>query len=156
MRQVAGNLDASGLGFGIVLARFNSRITETLLAGALDALRRHGADDERIVVVRVPGAFELPHALRRLAATKPAPDALLALGALVRGDTPHFEVLAHEATRMLTAVDAETGIPVANGLLTCDAMEQALDRAGGKSGNKGFEAAMTAIEMANLVRALSR
>ncbi|GAB4372282.1 MAG: 6,7-dimethyl-8-ribityllumazine synthase [Acidobacteriota bacterium] len=156
MKEIAGHLDASGLRFGIVLARFNSRVTEVLLSGALDGLRRHGAADEQIVVVRVPGAFEMPHALRRLARHEPVPDAMIALGALVRGDTPHFEFLAREATRMIAAVDGETGIPVANGLLTCDAMDQALDRAGGKAGNKGFEAAMTAIEMANLARALSR
>jgi 6,7-dimethyl-8-ribityllumazine synthase len=160
MQQFAGHLDASGLRFGIVVARFNSRVTDILLAGALDGLRRHGALDDHITVARVPGAWELPHALRLLAegpaetADRSPPHALLALGALVRGETPHFDVLASHTTRMLAQVDAETGIPVANGLLTCDASDQALERAGGKAGNKGFEAAMSAIEMANLRRTL--
>lgn len=154
MKQIAGHLDAKGLRFGIVLSRFNSRITDFLLNGAIDGLVRHGADPESITIVRVPGSFELPHGLRALARSSQAPDALLALGALVRGDTPHFEYLATEATRLIAQVSADTGIPVANGLLTCDSMDQAFDRAGGKSGNKGFEAAMTAIEMANLGRAL--
>lgn len=155
MKQLAGHLDAKGLRFGIVLARWNSRVTDFLLNGAVDALVRHGAREDDITLVRVPGAFELPHALRRLAATKKdAPDALIALGALVRGDTPHFDYLAKEATRFLAQIDAETGIPVSNGLLTCDSSDQALERSGGKAGNKGFEAAMTAIEMANLGRVL--
>jgi 6,7-dimethyl-8-ribityllumazine synthase len=154
MRELAGHLDASGLHFGIVLSRFNSRITDILLAGARDALIRHGADDDRITVVRVPGSFELPVALRALGRREPAPDALLALGALVRGDTPHFDHLATTVTRTLATIAGELDLPVANGLLTCDTMEQALDRAGGKAGNKGFEAAMTAIELANLLRQL--
>jgi 6,7-dimethyl-8-ribityllumazine synthase len=154
MRELAGHLDATGLHFGIVLSRFNSRVTDILLAGARDALIRHGADDDRITVVRVPGAFELPVALRALGRREPAPDALLALGALVRGDTPHFDHLATTVTRTLATISGELDLPVANGLLTCDTMEQALDRAGGKTGNKGFEAAMTAIELANLLRQL--
>lgn len=154
MKQIAGHLNAQGLRFGIVLSRFNSRVTDFLLNGAIDGLVRHGADPEALTVVRVPGAFEMPHALRALAQSADKPAAILALGALVRGDTPHFEYLATEATRLIAQVSAETGIPIANGLLTCDSMDQALDRAGGKSGNKGFEAAMTAIEMANLSRLL--
>jgi 6,7-dimethyl-8-ribityllumazine synthase len=154
MRELAGHLDATGLHFGIVLSRFNSRVTDILLAGARDALIRHGGDDDRITVVRVPGAFELPVALRALGRREPAPDALLALGALVRGDTPHFDHLATTVTRTLATISGELDLPVANGLLTCDTMEQALDRAGGKTGNKGFEAAMTAIELANLLRQL--
>ncbi len=162
VQQVAGQLDARGLTFGIVLSRFNSRVTDLLLSGALDGLTRHGADSARITVVRVPGSFEVPQAVRMLAhegvrtATGPVRvDAILALSALVRGETPHFDHLASTVTRALDTISGETGIPVANGVLTCDSLEQAMDRAGGKSGNKGFEAAMTAIEMANLRRQLA-
>ena len=154
MREIAGNLDASRLRFGIVLSRWNSRITEVLLAGCLDGLRRHGAADDAIIVVRVPGSMEIPQGLRALAAADDAPDALIALGALVRGETPHFDHLSATVTRALERIAEATGIPVANGVLTCDTLDQALDRAGGKGGNKGFEAAMTAIEMANLAREL--
>ncbi len=154
MRQIAGKLDATGLSFGIVLSRFNSRITDQLLAGAIDGLLRHGAEQSAITVVRVPGAFEMPTALRAMATQKQPPDALLALGALVRGQTPHFDHLAATVTRALERLSAECGRPVANGLLTCDSFEQALDRAGGKVGNKGFEAATSAIEMARLLREL--
>lgn len=154
MKEFSGHLVAKDLSFGIVLSRFNSRVTETLLAGALDGLTRHAAAPDKIKVIRVPGAFELPQALRTLAGGADRPDALLALGALVRGETPHFDHLAATVIRELQRVSAESGIPVANGVLTCDTMEQALDRAGGKAGNKGFEAALTAIEMANLRRSL--
>lgn len=154
MKDIAGQLVAKDLSFGIVLSRFNSRVTEVLLAGALDGLIRHGASRDKITVVRVPGSFEIPQALRTLAQAKEHPDALLALGALVRGETPHFDHLAATVTRELQRVAAESGVPVANGVLTCDTMEQAMDRAGGKIGNKGFEAALTAIEMANLRRNL--
>lgn len=154
MRELAGHLDATGLSFGIVLSRFNSRVSEMLLAGARDGLVRHGADEDKITVVRVPGAFEIPAALRALGRREPRPDALLSLGALVRGDTPHFDHLSATVTRAIERIVGELDLPVAYGLLTCDTMEQALDRAGGKAGNKGFEAAMTAIEMANLLRQL--
>ncbi len=155
MRQLAGHLDAKGLKFAIVLSRFNSRVTDLLLAGAMDGLKRHGASEDDITIVRVPGAFEIPVALRTLAASKAnESDALLALGALIRGETPHFDYLASVVTRGLDRISEATELPVANGVLTCDTMEQALDRAGGKVGNKGFEAAMTAIEMANLAREL--
>jgi 6,7-dimethyl-8-ribityllumazine synthase len=153
MQQLAGHLDARGLSFGIVLSRFNSRITDVLLAGAIDGLTRHGAEDARISVLRVPGSFEIPQGLRLLAERKP--DALIALGALVRGETPHFDHLAAVVTRALEKIAADSGLPVANGVLTCDTLEQAMERAGGKSGNKGFEAAMTAVEMANLRRLLA-
>lgn len=153
MRQLAGNLDASGLSFAIVLARFNSRVSDTLLSGAIDGLVRHGADEEKITVLRVPGSFEIPPALRAMVdSSDQRPDALIALGALIRGETPHFENLAAVVTRALEKISESSGLPVANGVLTCDTMDQALDRAGGKVGNKGFEAAMTAIEMANLMR----
>lgn len=154
MRQLSGHLDARELTFGIVLSRFNSRVTDLLLHGAVDGLVRHGADEARITVLRVPGSFEVPQGVRLLAAGDAAPDAILALGALVRGETPHFDHLAATVTRALDAIAAETGLPVANGVLTCDTLEQAMERAGGKGGNKGFEAAMTAIEMANLRRQL--
>ena len=154
MRQIAGHLDAKGLKFGIVLSRFNSRVTDLLLAGALDGLRRHGAGDEEITVIRVPGAFEIPTALRAVAAGDNAPDALLVLGSLIRGETPHFEYLATTVTRAMERIAAESSIPVANGLITADTFDQALDRAGGKVGNKGFDAAMSAIEMTNLLRLL--
>ena len=157
MLELAGDLDARELSFGIVLSRFNNRVTDVLLSGALDALARHGANEERIILVRVPGAFEIPQGVRMMAqgacgrANAPIrPDAILALGALVRGETPHFDHLSAVVTRDLAQIAAETGVPVANGVLTCDTLEQAMERAGGKSGNKGFSAAMTAIEMANL------
>lgn len=158
MHQLAGDLDARDLTFGIVVSRFNNRVTDVLLAGALDGLTRHGANPDRIAVVRVPGAFEIPQGVRLMTRGWGAkgrraqtPDAVLALGALVRGDTPHFDHLAAVVTRSLERICADSGVPVANGVLTCDSMEQALDRAGGKT-NKGFEAALTAIEMGNLRR----
>ncbi len=154
MHQMAGDLDARDLSFGIVLSRFNSRVTDVLLNGALDGLVRHGANNDRITVVRVPGSFEIPQGVRLLASHGKAPDAVLALGALIRGETPHFDHLASVVTRALEQICAATGVPIANGVLTCDTLEQALERAGGKGGNKGFDAALTAIEMANLRRAL--
>ena len=150
MKELAGKLDAKGLSFGIVLSRFNSRVTEVLLNGALDGITRLGGSRDSVTVVRVPGSFEITQGLRMLARGKHAPDALIALGALVRGETPHFDQLAMVVTRDLAAVAAESGIPVADGVLTTDTLEQAMERAGGKSGNKGFEAAMTAVEMAQL------
>ena len=150
MKELAGKLDAKGLSFGIVLSRFNSRVTEVLLSGALDGITRLGGSRDNVTVVRVPGSFEITQGLRMLARGKNAPDALIALGALVRGETPHFDQLAMVVTRDLAAVAAESGIPVADGVLTTDTLEQAMERAGGKSGNKGFEAAMTAVEMAQL------
>jgi 6,7-dimethyl-8-ribityllumazine synthase len=150
MKELAGKLDAKGLTFGIVLSRFNSRVTEVLLNGALDGITRLGGSRDNVTVVRVPGSFEITQGLRMLAQGKSAPDALIALGALVRGETPHFDQLALVVTRDIAAVAAESGIPVADGVLTTDTLEQAMERAGGKSGNKGFEAAMTAVEMAQL------
>jgi 6,7-dimethyl-8-ribityllumazine synthase len=158
MHQLYGNLEARELSFGIVLSRFNSRVTDLLLNGALDGLTRHGADAGRVTVVRVPGAFEIPQGVRLLAHAGPgtAPDAIVALGALVRGETPHFDHLAATVIRALEQIMAASSVPVANGVLTCDTLEQAMERAGGKGGNKGFDAAMTAIEMANLRRSLAR
>ena len=148
-----GQLDAKGLRFAILVARFNSFITERLLAGALDALKRHGCADADIEIVKVPGSWEMPLICRELAAAKKH-DAIICLGAVIRGDTPHFDYVAGEAAKGLSQVAADTGVPVAFGVLTCNTLEQAIDRAGAKGGNKGFDAAMTAIEMADLLRRL--
>jgi 6,7-dimethyl-8-ribityllumazine synthase len=143
-------LSAAGFRFAIVVSRFNSFITEPLLAGALDALGKRGADLKQVDIVRVPGAWELPITVRRIAAHKNH-DAIICLGAVIRGDTPHFDFVAGEAARGIAAASVETGVPMAFGVLTTNTVEQAVDRAGGKAGNKGFDAAMTAIEMANLL-----
>jgi 6,7-dimethyl-8-ribityllumazine synthase len=148
---IEGNLSAEGLKFAIVVARFNSFITDRLLAGALDALKRSGCAEDAIDVVRVPGAWEMPVTAKALVARK-AHDGIICLGAVIRGETPHFDYVAGEAARGLANLAAETGVPVAFGVLTTNTVEQAVDRAGAKSGNKGFDAAMTAIEMANLLR----
>ncbi|MGD0298965.1 MAG: 6,7-dimethyl-8-ribityllumazine synthase [Bryobacteraceae bacterium] len=150
-----GNLDASGLKIVIVVARFNSFITDRLLAGALDALKRSGAAPDAIEIVKVPGAWELPLTAKTLAATNRYA-AIVALGAVIRGDTPHFDHVANQASSGLAAVALETGVPVAFGVLTTNTVEQAIDRAGGKSGNKGYDAAITAIEMADLLRRLRK
>jgi 6,7-dimethyl-8-ribityllumazine synthase len=144
-------LSAAGLRFAIVVSRFNSFVTDPLLAGALDALAQRGADLKHVDVVHVPGAWELPLAARAVAA-KQRCDAIICLGAVIRGDTPHFDYVAGEAARGIAKASAETGVPIAFGVLTTNNVEQAVDRAGGKSGNKGFDAAMTAIEMAHLMR----
>jgi 6,7-dimethyl-8-ribityllumazine synthase len=148
-----GHLDATGLKFAIVVARFNSFITERLLSGALDALRRSGGKPEDVEVVRVPGSWEMPVAARALVETKRF-DGIICLGCVVRGETAHFDYVAGEAAKGLGQVAAQTGTPVAFGVLTTNTVEQAIDRAGAKSGNKGFDAAMTAIEMANLMKKL--
>jgi len=146
-------LSAAGFRFAIVVSRFNSFVTEPLLAGALEALAQRGADLQYGVdVVRVPGAWELPITVRAIAANK-RHDAIICLGAVIRGDTPHFDFVAGEAARGIADASAATGVPIAFGLLTTNTVEQAVDRAGGKSGNKGFDSAMTAIEMANLLPA---
>ncbi|HLJ16045.1 MAG TPA: 6,7-dimethyl-8-ribityllumazine synthase [Bryobacteraceae bacterium] len=150
---IEGNLDARGLKVAVVISRFNSFITERLLAGALDALARTGANEEDVEIVRVPGSWELPLTVKTLAAGK-RHDAIVALSAVIRGETPHFDYVAGEASRGLARVSLETGVPVAFGVLTTNTVEQAIDRAGAKNGNKGFDAAMTAIEMANLLRRL--
>ena len=148
---VEGKLNAEGLRFGIVVGRFNSFIGERLLEGALDALIRHGADDAQITVARVPGAFEIPLAAKKLAETGNF-DALICLGAVIRGSTPHFDYVASEVSKGVAHISLDTGIPVAFGVLTTDTIEQAIERAGTKAGNKGFDAAMTAIETASLFR----
>jgi 6,7-dimethyl-8-ribityllumazine synthase len=150
---IEGNLDAKGLKFGIVVGRFNSFIAERLLEGALDALIRHGADDKSITVIRVPGAFEIPLAAKKLAESDRY-DALLCLGAVIRGSTPHFDYVAAEVSKGVAQVSLQSGVPIAFGVLTTDTIEQAVERAGTKAGNKGFDAAMTAIETANLMKGL--
>jgi 6,7-dimethyl-8-ribityllumazine synthase len=150
--KLEGSLQAAGLHFAAVVSRFNSFITERLLAGALDTLRLAGARNEDVEIVRVPGAFELPGAARLLAQTGRF-DALICLGCLLRGETYHYEAIATEATRGIGQVTQETGVPIGFGLLTCDTLEQAIDRAGLKAGNKGCDAAAAAIEMANLRKA---
>ena len=151
---IEGRLNAAGKSFAIVVPRFNSFITERLLQGALDGLRRSGAEKEDIAVVRVPGSFEIPSAARTLAETKKY-DAIICLGCLLRGDTAHYDVIVNEVTRGIGQSAQETGVPHAFGVLTCETLEQAIDRAGLKMGNKGFEAALAAVEMANLKRAVS-
>jgi 6,7-dimethyl-8-ribityllumazine synthase len=154
VKGLQGELNARDLRFGIVLSRFNERVGEQLLAGAVEALTAHGADRSRIDVVRVPGAFEIPVTLKVLALSAKY-DALIALGAVIRGDTPHFEYVAGECARGVAQVSAEHALPVVFGVLTVNTLEQALVRAGGnKDGNKGAEAALVAIEMANLFKRL--
>ncbi|HEY4052451.1 MAG TPA: 6,7-dimethyl-8-ribityllumazine synthase [Terriglobales bacterium] len=149
----AGKLDASGLRFGIVVSRFNEFITDRLLRSAYDALLRSGAKEEDVHIVRVPGSFEIPSAARTLAQTKKY-DAIVCLGCLIRGDTAHYDVIVNEVTRGIGQSAQETSVPHAFGVLTCENLEQAIDRAGLKMGNKGFEAALAAIEMANLNKAV--
>jgi 6,7-dimethyl-8-ribityllumazine synthase len=146
-------LSAAGFRFAIVVSRFNSFVTDPLLSGALDALKQRGVGIDDVDVVRVPGAWELPIAARAIAALKKH-DAIVCLGAVIKGDTPHFDYVAGEAARGMADASAESGVPIAFGLLTTNTVEQATERAGGKSGNKGFDAAMTAIEMANLLKSL--
>ncbi len=153
MTPKEGTLLATGLKLAIVVARFNQFITDRLLEGATDAFVRHGGGPQDLEVVRVPGAFELPLAVRRLAESGRY-DAVVALGAVIRGDTPHFDYVSSAATSGLAAVMNETGVPVGFGVLTTNTVEQAVDRAGAKAGNKGAEATMTAIEMANLLKTL--
>lgn len=148
-----GSLSAAGLRFAIVVARFNSFITDRLLAGCLDALHRSGSRNEDLELVKVPGSWEMPIVVRQLVLQKRF-DAIICLGAVIRGDTPHFDYVAGQAASGLAQIAAETGIPVAFGVLTTNTVEQAVDRAGAKSGNKGFDAAMTAIEMASLLRGI--
>jgi len=149
-----GKLDAGGLRFGIIVGRFNSFISERLLEGALDALIRHGAQEETIEIARVPGSFEIPLSAQKMAETGRY-DALICLGAVIRGATPHFEYVSSEVAKGTAQVSLKTGVPIAFGVLTTDSIEQAIERAGTKAGNKGFEAAMTAIETAQLMRSLT-
>ncbi|HUC44891.1 MAG TPA: 6,7-dimethyl-8-ribityllumazine synthase [Candidatus Sulfotelmatobacter sp.] len=148
-----GHLDAKGLKVALIVSRWNETVTERLLASALDCLVRHGADPAQLTVVKVPGSWELPLAAAKIA--RSGPDAVIALGALVRGETPHFDLLAAEAAKGLAQAGLSSGVPVIFGVLTCDTMEQAMDRAGGKAGNKGWDAAEAAIEMASLYKRLA-
>lgn len=152
-QTIEGNLDAKGMKFAIVVSRFNSFVTEKLLEGALGALKRTGANDADIDIVRVPGAWEMPLVVKALANQK-RHDAVIALGAVIRGDTPHFDYVAGECARHLSAIPVETGMPVAFGVLTTNTVEQAIDRSGAKAGNKGFDAALSAIEMVDVMRRL--
>ncbi len=154
VERIDGELKASGLRFGIVVSRFNSFITERLLAAAVDALERAGAAGEDVDVVRVPGAFELPLAAKKLAASGRY-DALIAIGCVLRGETTHYDYVCSETARGLQLAQMDSGLPIIFCVLTCDTLEQAIDRAGLKGGNKGFEAGLAAIEMAQLSRKLA-
>jgi 6,7-dimethyl-8-ribityllumazine synthase len=154
-KQVQGNLNAEGLKFCIIAARFNDFITSRLLDGALDGLVRNGAKDNDVTVVRVPGAFEIPVAAK-VAAQAGKYDAVICLGAVIRGATPHFDYVSAEVSKGVASVGMDAGMPVIFGVLTTDSIEQAIERAGAKSGNKGFDAAVAAIEMVNLFKALKK
>jgi 6,7-dimethyl-8-ribityllumazine synthase len=155
LRALEGTLSAEGKRFAIVVSRFNAFITERLFLSAYDGLLRSGAKKEDIELIRVPGAFEIPLAARKLAETKKY-DAIICLGCLLRGDTAHYDVIVNEVTRGIGQSAQETGVPHAFGVLTCETLEQAIDRAGLKMGNKGFEAALAAVEMASLKHAIGR
>lgn len=148
-----GNLVAEGLKFGIVVARFNEFITNKLLSGAMDGLHRHGVQQADVDVAWVPGAFEIPLAAKKMAESKKY-DAVLCLGAVIRGSTPHFDYVCAEVSKGVAQVGLASGLPVAFGVLTTETIEQAIERAGTKAGNKGFDAALTAIEMANLLKSI--
>lgn len=150
-KTIQGDLSARGLKFGIVASRFNDFITGRLLDGALDALQRHGASEGDIDVIKVPGSYEIPLAAKMLARSAKY-NAVLCLGAVIRGATPHFEYVSAEVSKGVAAVSLESGLPVIFGVLTTDTIEQAIERAGTKSGNKGWDAALSAIEMANLMK----
>lgn len=151
MKTIQGNFNADQLKFGIIVGRFNEFIGSKLLSGAVDALARHGAKEEQIETAWVPGAFEIPMLAKRMAKSGKY-DAVICLGAVIRGNTPHFDLVAAEVAKGIASVSLDTLVPVSFGILTTDNIEQAIERAGTKAGNKGFDAAMTAIEMANLVR----
>jgi len=153
LRTFEGDLSAAGLRAAIVVSRFNHFITDRLLEGALDTLVRHGAKDEDLAVVRVPGAFEIPIVAKRLAASGDY-DGVICVGAVIRGSTPHFDYIAAEVTKGIAHVGLETGCPVSFGVLTTDTIEQAIERAGTKAGNKGSEAALSLVEMVNVLRKL--
>ena len=153
-RFVEGHLSAAGLEFAIVVSRFNEIITERLLDGAVDALVRHGAADDAITVYRVPGSFEVPLMARKLVETGFGGDAIICLGTLIRGATPHFDYIASAAAGGIAGTALKGGVPVSFGVLTTDTLEQAIERAGSKAGNKGWEAAVSAVEMATLYRQL--
>jgi len=148
-----GKLDARGLTFALIVSRFNNFLTDKLVEGAVDCLKRHGAEESKLSVAYVPGAFEIPYLASRIAKSGDY-DAVICLGALVRGDTPHFDYIANEASKGIARIALETGIPVIYGLVTADTLEQAIERSGTKAGNKGWDAAEAAIEMVNLYKTL--
>ena len=150
---IEGKLDAKGLRVGLLVSRFNSFISDRLVEGAIDGLLRHNAEKEVINIVRVPGAYEIPPAAKKMAESGRY-DAIVCLGAVIRGATPHFDYVSAEVSKGVASVSLDSGIPVAFGVLTTDTIEQAIERAGSKAGNKGFDAAMAAVEMANLYKAL--
>lgn len=154
MKVIEGRLIAENLKIAIVAGRFNEFITSKLIGGALDALKRHGVEDDNIELVWVPGAFEIPLIAKKVAQQKQF-DAVICLGAVIRGSTPHFEYVSSEVSKGIANVGLEIGVPVIFGVLTTDTIEQAIERAGTKAGNKGFDAAMTAIETVNLIKQLS-
>jgi 6,7-dimethyl-8-ribityllumazine synthase len=153
IRTIEGEFSGAKGNYSLVVGRWNSFVVEHLLAGALDALRRHGVADKQITIVRAPGAFEIPLVCRKVAASGKA-DAIIALGAVIRGGTPHFEYVAGECTKGIAQVSMEFGLPIAFGVLTVDSIEQAVERAGTKAGNKGEEAALSALEMVSLLARL--
>ncbi len=155
IQEIEGKLNIHNARIVLLVARFNSFVVESLLSGAIDTLKRHGAEEKDLTIVRVPGAFEMPLAASRLAASKRY-DAIIALGAVIRGGTPHFEYVAGECTKGLSSVSMNHDIPVTFGVLTVDSIEQAIERAGTKAGNKGDEAAMSAIEMINVLREIGQ
>jgi 6,7-dimethyl-8-ribityllumazine synthase len=155
IQEIEGNLTIRSARIALLVSRFNSFIVESLLGGAVDTLKRHGAEEHDLQIVRVPGAFEMPLAARRLAASQRY-DAIIALGAVIRGGTPHFEYVAGECTKGLAMVSMQYDVPVAFGVLTVDSIEQAIERAGTKAGNKGAEAALSAIEMINVLREIGK
>lgn len=150
MKNYSGQLSAKGKKYGIVVARFNNFIGKELLSGATDCLLRHGADENSIEVAWVPGSFEIPFVANTMANSKKY-DAVICLGVLVRGSTPHFDHIAAEATKGIAQAGLQSGVPITYGVLTCDTLEQAIERAGTKSGNKGWDAALSAIEMSDLI-----
>lgn len=152
---IEGQMTVRGARIALLVSRFNSFVVESLLDGALDTLKRHGAEDRELQIVRVPGSYEMPIAAKRLAASQRY-EAIIALGAVIRGGTPHFEYVAGECTRGLSQVSLQHDIPIAFGVLTVDSIEQAIERAGTKAGNKGAEAALSAIEMVNLLREIGK
>lgn len=154
-RTIEGSLDARGMKIGIIVSRFNNFITEKLLGGALEALKSHGGDDEGFTIVRVPGAFEIPLVAERMAASGKY-DALVCLGAVIRGDTPHFEYVSDAVTRGIGKVMWRYRIPIAFGVLTTNNVDQAMERSGSQDANKGYEAALTAVEMVSIVRQISQ
>jgi 6,7-dimethyl-8-ribityllumazine synthase len=155
VKSIEGKLKAEGLRFAIVASRFNDFISRRLIDGATDALLRHGADEKNIEIVRVPGSFEIPLVAKKVANTRKY-DAVICLGTVIRGATPHFEYISAEVAKGIAQVSLESEVPVAFGILTTDNIEQAIERAGAKSGNKGWDAALSAIEMANLLKEIGK